>query len=37
MLEQEEEIIELTYIEIYHKNQKENHDRERIKHNFNIS
>lgn len=30
-----EEIIELTYIEIYHKNQKENHDIERIKKNFN--
>ena len=28
---EDQEIIELTYIEIYHKNQKENHDIERIK------
>ena len=28
---EDEEIIELTYIEIYHKNQKENHDIERIR------
>ncbi|MEI7558899.1 MAG: hypothetical protein WCJ45_09315 [bacterium] len=31
---EDEEIIELTYIEIYHKNQKENHDIERIRKNF---
>lgn len=29
-----EDIIELTYIEMYHKNQKENHDIERIRKNF---
>lgn len=28
---EDEELIELTYIEIYHKNQKENHNIERIK------
>jgi hypothetical protein len=28
---EEKELIELTYIEIFHKNQKENHDIERIK------
>ncbi|MCX6823548.1 MAG: hypothetical protein NT085_00265 [candidate division SR1 bacterium] len=31
---EDKEIIELTYIEIYHKNQKENHDIERIRKNF---
>ena len=31
---EEESLIELTYIEIYHKNQKEKHDSERIKSNF---
>lgn len=28
---EDQELIELTYIEIYHKNQKANHDNERIK------
>ncbi|HRX63827.1 MAG TPA: hypothetical protein P5060_01850 [Candidatus Absconditabacterales bacterium] len=28
---EDEKTIELTYIEIYHKNQKENHDIERLK------
>lgn len=31
---EESSLIELTYIEIYHKNQKPNHDIERIKSNF---
>lgn len=31
---EDHDLIELTYIEIYHKNQKENHNIERIKNNF---
>ena len=31
---EDKELIELTYIEIFHKNQKENHDIERIKKHF---
>lgn len=33
---EEDSLIELTYIEIYHKNQKENHNIERIKSIFSL-